>query len=111
MDILQNPVDTAIGSGYQKIPYGFAFKLEKEPGIYSGTLDKIDLDMFLKGPKDMDNHLVKGILETASMNITNIGRYAQYQGQTEKARAAYYLALKAYPENQAAIGSLQQIGH
>jgi len=110
MDILQNPVDTAIGRGYQKIPYGFAFKLEKNPGEYEATLDKINVDMFLKGVRETDNQLVKGIIEAASMNITNIGRYAQYQGQTDKARQAFYLALKVYPENQAAIGSLQQIG-
>ena len=108
-DLLQSADGKDIAAKYRKVPAGFAFKLEKGETDYIPDLSKINVDKLIAGHYDRKDHLVKGILETASMGITNIGRYAQFNGKPDIARDAYILALKVYPENQAAIGSLQQV--
>ena len=110
LDILQSADGNDIAVNYKKVPVGFAFKLLKDDKDFMPNPDKIEIDKFLAGHYDRNDRLVKGILETASIAITNIGRYAQYKGNTTLARKAYYMALKVDPENRAAIGSLQQIG-
>jgi len=109
-DILQNATDKDIASDYRKIPAGFAFKLVKGETNAIPDLSKINIDKFIAGHYDPEAHLVKGILETASMGITNIGRYAQYNGKIALAHKAYNMALKVYPENQAANSSLRELG-
>ncbi len=109
-DILQSAADKDIAAGYNKVPAGFAFKLVKDKPDYIPDLSKINVDKLIAGHYDREDHLVRGILETASMGITNIGRYAQYNGNIALARKAYYMALKVYPENQAASSSLRGLG-
>ncbi len=109
LDVIESSADAEIAFKYQKIPQGFAFRLEKENNFYQTNLDKIDVAKFLEFKKDRNNHLVQGILSVASLNVTNIGRYAQSTNDTETARKSFEMALKIDPTNQNAQIGLQQI--
>ena len=111
IDVVENPTDADIASKYQKIPQGFAFRLEKDNKIYQPNLDKIDISKFLEFKKDRNNHLVEGILSVASLNVTNIGRYAQATNNTVTARKSYEMALKIDRSNQNAQMGLQQLSN
>lgn len=108
-EILQSQTDKDIGAKYQKVPVGFAFKLVDGKELYTPDLSKIDVDKLLHGVFDRNDHLVNGLLETVSMALTNIGRYAQYSGNPKIANEAYRKALKVYPENQTAMMGLRQL--
>lgn len=109
LDIMQNPVDAEIAASYEKVPQGFAFRLEKEKKSYEVDVDNINLRTFLQGRSLPQDHLVKGILESASINLTNIGRYAQFNSQFETAEKAYKMALDVKADNDLAIQSLRQL--
>ncbi len=108
-EILQSQTDKDIGAKYQKVPAGFAFKLVDGNELYTPDLSKIDVDKLLHGVFDRNDHLVNGLLETVSMALTNIGRYAQYSGNPEIANKAYRKALKVYPQNETAVMGLRQL--
>jgi tetratricopeptide (TPR) repeat protein len=95
---------------YNSIPQGFAIRLleHNQPRIVS--LDGLDLDKFLKSAEGRDDYLSRGIVEAASINITNIGRYAFAHGQRETAIEAFELALRVNPENSIAAQGLRQAG-
>lgn len=109
LDIMQNPVDAEIAASYEKVPQGFAFRLEKEKKSYEVDVSKINLKVFLHGKTLRQDHLVAGILESASINLTNIGRYAQFNSQLETAEKAYQMALEVKADNDLAIQSLRQL--
>jgi len=114
LEILQNEQDADIGAGYEKIPVGLAFRLEKgekAKQVYTVNVDKFNLDLFLKGPKNRnDNHLVKGIKDLTAYNLTNLGRYALVNNQIDAARKAFRLAVRINPENEVAQQGIRQLG-
>jgi hypothetical protein len=101
LDILQTDAD--IAKNYEKIPEGFAFRLEKERKIYPVSLDKIDVRKFNASLKGKEGHLYDGIKTTAATNITNIARYATMTGQMELAKRAWELAYTVDPNNPTII--------
>ena len=111
LEILQNQEDAEIGQGYEKIPEGLAFRLEKSKDQFPVSVDKFKVDDFIKGGRNRDNHLVKGIKELTAVNFANIGRYALVTNQMETARKAFKLSLRVDPNNQTALQGLQQAGN
>lgn len=110
LEILQNQQDAGVGDGYQKIPEGFAFRLEKEKKVYPVNVDHIWVDNFIKGARGKDDHLVNGIKQLVSVCISNIGNYALMTSQIETARNAYKLSYRVDPQNSEAVQGLQKLG-
>ncbi len=94
---------------YNFVPEGFAFRLYRDNTYKQATVNNFKLDRFIASIPKERNHLEQGIMETVSMNITNIGRYAQFNKDTATAKAAYNLALKVNPDNQTASQGLIEI--
>lgn len=119
LDIMQT--DPEVGKDYIKVPIGFAFRLFRQNDTTGANIKEIDLDMFLKsllargihdgkgGLTGEGNHLEIGIMDAASMNITNMARYAQTLGKTDSAIKYYNMALEINPENKIAYSGLMQI--
>jgi hypothetical protein len=99
LEILQNDNDK-VGAQFEKIPDGFAFRLERQAVVYPISLGKINIDKLIKYNKNLDNHLVNGILMMSSTNLTNIARYAQMTGRNDIAEKAIRLANKVYQPNE-----------
>lgn len=108
-DYMNSGGDAEPLKGYNIIPVGFAFKLERIQQPFKVSIDNLILDRFIKYPKDTKSHLEKGILEMASMNIVNIGRYAAATSDKVTAEKAYRTALKIWSQNQSADKYLREI--
>ena len=96
LEIIQNQTDKEVAATYEKIPEGFALRLEKDKNIYPVSLDKIYINKLIAYNKNKDNHLVEGILMMSANNITNIGRYAEFTGRKDIAQKAYEMAAKVF---------------
>ena len=108
-DYMNSGQDAEPLRGYNIVPAGFAFKVEKSQGPFKQTIDNLILDRMIKYPKDSKHHLEQGILETASMNLTNIGRYSAVTGDKITAEKAFLKALEIYPNNPTAERGLREI--
>ncbi|MBX3043879.1 MAG: DUF2723 domain-containing protein [Candidatus Kapabacteria bacterium] len=106
-DYMNSGADASPLQGYNIVPAGFAFKLEKQQSPIKVSLEKLHIDRMIDYPKDTKSHLEKGILETASLNLTNMGRYAAATGDKQSARIAFEKALKIYPDNPTAVQGLR----
>lgn len=107
--------ETEIAKNYEKIPMGFAAKLKlidnsnnsfKE---YNPDFSKLNLDKFLASTSNKTDYLTLGIKETASMNVTYIGRYAIFANNLQLAHKAFNLALIINPKNQFAQNGLNSL--
>jgi hypothetical protein len=108
-DFMNSSGDNEVLKGYNVIPAGFAFKLERNQMPYKVNLDKLKLDRLIKHPKNSKHHLESGILEVASVNLSNIGRYALVTGDIQTAEKAFNLSLQVNPLNEIAIKGLNEI--
>lgn len=108
-DYMNSGADAEPLKGYNIVPVGFAFKLEKIQEPFKVSTDKLYLDRFISFTKNSKDHLENGILEIASMNLTNIGRYAKVTGDNKTAVEVFNKALEIYPSNQLAKQSLLEI--
>ena len=106
MDVLQS--EQQVAQNYEKIPQGFAFRLEKK-GVYKASCKNINLDKFIASIPEEKSYLDEGITETAAMNLTNIGRYAMFVQDTTTAREAFGMALKVKPDYQLALQSMMMV--
>jgi tetratricopeptide (TPR) repeat protein len=106
LDIMQT--ERGIADEYEKIPDGFAFRLEKEKRVYDVSVEDLDLERFINSDAG-GGHLEEGIKQTAAVNLVNIGRYAQFTKDFETARKAFNLALKIDPNNRMARQGLGSI--
>lgn len=109
VDLLMNESNSGVAKNYEKVPVGFAFKLEKEQRVYPVNVDNIDISKLKSKIIDEDNHLEKGIMEIASINLTNIGKYALRTSQYSVADSAFTLALMIDKRNEHALNGLQQL--
>jgi hypothetical protein len=102
LDVMQT--EPAIAENYDKIPFGFAFKLVPKGTQPKSNVESIHVEKFIAGIKLGDeNHLAVGIREIASLNLTNIARYAIITKQFEVARKAVDMSLKIDNKNTMAI--------
>ena len=108
-DYMNSGADAEPLKGYNIIPVGFAFKLERIQQPFKVSIDNLILDRFIKYPKDTKSHLEIGILEMSSMNLVNIGRYAAATGDKVTAEKAYRTALQIWQQNQSADKYLREI--
>lgn len=108
-DFMNSGQDAEPLKDYNIIPVGFAFKLEKIQEPFKVTINNLKLERFVDFPKNSKNHLENGILEIASMNLVNIGRYAKATGDNKTAISAFNKSLEIFPENQFAKQSLLEI--
>lgn len=108
LDILMNESDRVIGAGYEKIPVGFAHRLEKSKEPFPVNVDNLNLEKFISSGKS-SYYLDQAIHGTASLNIMNIGRYAFFTNQKEVSKKALELALRVDPTNENAKQILNQI--
>ncbi len=104
---MENEPDVA--RNYQKVPEGFAFRLEKEQKPFPMNTDKINLKKFVASLKGRTEHLEIGIKDIAALNITNIGRYALYTNQLAEAEKAFAKALEVSPTNAQAQEGYQAV--
>ncbi len=89
IDVVQT--EPAVGGAYKKIPQGFALRLSKEDTLLPmGSL--AHLNGFLSASPR--NHLEEGILQTASVQLSNAARYAQARGNASEAARLAALAQK-----------------
>ncbi len=107
LDIMNS--EPYLTKNYNLVPEGFAFRLYRDNSIKQLTINGLKLDRFIKSIPSDRNHLEQGIMETASINIANIGRYAQFNKDFKTANEAYTLAIKINPENQIASQGLFEI--
>jgi hypothetical protein len=108
-DYMNAGADASPLTSYNIIPSGYAFKLETFDAAVKMNFDKLNLTRIINYPKDVDNHLEKGIMETSSLNMVNIGRYAAATGDKIFADSAFRVALKIYPDNEMATKSLYEL--
>ncbi len=82
LDVLQT--EPEVGTAYKKVPQGFALRLMKQDTLLPmGSLAHLQ-SFFEASPR---NHLEEGILQTASVQLSNAARYARALGnQVEAAR-------------------------
>jgi Protein O-mannosyl-transferase TMEM260-like len=96
-----------VGKNYLKIPQGFAFLLSKDKNsVYPVEPRKLNLDQLINQKRENPNHLELGIMQAASLNLVNLGRYADVTGQKDSARKCFEIALELEGTNQFAIESL-----
>lgn len=107
LDVLQK--EPGIAKEYQKIPQGFAYRLEKEQKIYPVSVDGINIEKFIKSLDGKDTHLVTGITELFSLNIAIIGNYALSTNQIDVARKAFKMALQVDPNNSYAQNGMREL--
>ncbi len=107
LDAVQKEPD--IARNYLKIPEGFAFRLEKEQKKYPVSVDNIKIDKFLSSLQGQKSHLIDGIQELFSLNISIIGNYALNTNQIEVARKAFEMAIKINPDNTTARDGLRRL--
>jgi hypothetical protein len=107
LDVIQKEPDIALY--YQKIPEGFAFRLEREQKPYRVSVDNIKVDRFLSSLQGQQSHLVEGIQELFALNINIIGDYALSTNQIETAQKAFEKSLRVDPENSTSREGLQRI--
>ncbi|MFQ3607699.1 MAG: DUF2723 domain-containing protein [Chloroherpetonaceae bacterium] len=89
IDVVQT--EPAVGGAYRKIPQGFALRLSKQDTLLPmGSLAHLQ-SFFEASPR---NHLEEGILQTASVQLSNAARYAQAQGSPSEAERLATLAKK-----------------
>ncbi len=108
-DYANSGADASFLRNYRVIPDGFALKIEKKEPFKKVNFDKLNLTRFINYPKNVENHLEKGILETSSINILNLGSYAEFTGDKVIADSAYRLALKINPLNDIARKNLNEL--
>ncbi len=102
LDIMQS--EPQIAENYDKVPFGFAFKLVPKGFQPRVNITNIKIDKFIAGIKEGDNnHLAIGIRQIASLNLTNIARYAIVTKQFDVAQKAIDLTLKIDNKNEMAI--------
>ena len=107
LDVMQSDPD--IGKVYEKIPEGFAFRLEREKKIYPVSVEKIEVNKLIESVKEREGHLEEGIISAAALNLANIGRYAMFTEQRQEAIKAFKLALEVEPKNEVALQGLRQL--
>ena len=107
LDVIQK--EPGIARNYQKIPQGFAFRLEKEQKVYPVSVDGIHIEKFIKSSDGKDSHLVTGISELFSLNIAIVGNYARSTNQIDVARKAFTMALEVDPNNSHAQNGLEEL--
>jgi hypothetical protein len=105
LDIIDKEPDVA--RNYFKAPIGFAFRLYKNTTISKINIDNINIDKFLLSSRGKTDHLSIGIVEIASVNLANMGRYALNSGQRKEAEEAFRLAIRANPNNNTAAEGLR----
>lgn len=110
-DFMNSGADAEPLKDYNIVPAGFAFKLEKKQLPFKVNMDKLYLERFINYSKDTKHHLEKGILESASINMANIGRYSLATGDRETAQIAFEKALAIYPDNPIAIQGMKGLGN
>lgn len=76
-DILQNPYDSKAFEGYEIVPQGFALRLLPTKSTLPISLNKIDVSPFVRSKNKSNELLVKGIIEAARINLTNLAYYTQ----------------------------------
>ncbi len=97
LDILQSEPD--IAKNYHKIPYGFAFKLSKQPETLSIDKYQININKLYKSLATSNDHLHQGLRQTAAVSLLNIARYGIATEQKDKAKEYYLKAKKLDPQN------------
>ncbi len=95
---------------YQIVPEGLALRLYRDKELKQVSADNINLDRFIKSLPENKNHLELGIMETASIALSNIGRYAQLNNRDyQAAKKAYTKALQVNPANAIASQGLFEL--
>jgi len=108
LDVLEK--EQNIAKNYEKIPVGFAFKLEKDKQTRQIDLSKINIERFAGSMKDnKSNHLITGIKDIAVLNLVNIARYGLFTNQIDKTKEAIGLAKKIDPKNELIMQVEQQL--
>ncbi len=102
--------EMGVGAGYQKVPDGFAFRLEKSQEPFPVRTDNINTDKFERALRGRKEHLETGIAEAASSSFLNIGKYAKMTGRNEEARKAFLRALRINPESRSSREGLEMPG-
>lgn len=98
-----------IAQGYKLAPSGLAFKLVKDDSARAMNTRLLDFERFATIETDKDDHLVIGIKKMASVEVSNIGRYALYNKQYDEAKKAFELALRIMPREPIALDGLQRL--
>ena len=108
LDVIEK--EQNIAKNYEKIPVGFAFKLEKDKQTRQIDLSKIKLDRFANSMKNnTSNHLITGIKDIAVLNLVNIARYGLFTNQIDKTKEAINIAKKINPKNELIMQVEQQL--
>ncbi len=81
-DILQNELDSRAFAEYEKIPKGFAIKLSKTFETIETDFGKLNIEPFTKFLEN-ENHLIKGIVQSAKTNLSILENYYKMIGKTE----------------------------
>ncbi|MGQ9805144.1 MAG: glycosyltransferase family 117 protein [Chlorobiales bacterium] len=96
VDVLQT--EPEVGVAYKKVPQGFALRLSKQDTLLPmGSFQH--LSSFLSASPR--THLEEGILQSASVQLSNAARYAQAQGSPSEAERLALLAQKIRARLQA----------
>ncbi len=107
LDVMQGMPN--LGKSYQKIPRGFAFLLRKDSKeIYTVEPTNLNIDRLISQKRKHPNHLELGIMQLASVNMVNLGRYASATGQKDSASKCFEIAAQLDSSNKLAIQSLNQ---
>ncbi len=89
LDVLQTEPD--VGTAYKKVPQGFTLRLMKQDTLLSMSSLAHLQSFFEASPR---NHLEAGILQTASVQISNAARYAKALGNPVEAARLETIAQK-----------------
>ena len=107
LDIMKSMPE--VGKNYLKIPQGFAFLLTKDKNSFFSVEPKnLKLERLINQKRANPNHLEKGIMQSASLSMVNLARYAGATGQSDSARKCFEIALQLDSTNQFAIQNWKQ---
>jgi cytochrome c-type biogenesis protein CcmH/NrfG len=98
-----------LAQAYEKIPQGFALRLEQEHKTYPVSCDKINISKFASSLSDNPNHLELGIKQSAVLQLVYLARYANLQNDTKTAKDAYSKALQIVPSDNAIAAEAAKI--
>ncbi len=106
-DILQT--EPYLAQAYEKIPQGFALRLEEEHKTYPVSCDNINISKLASSLSDDPDHLELGIKQSAVLQLVYLARYANLQNDTKTAKDAYSKALQIVPSDNAIAAEAEKI--
>ncbi len=96
-DIMQT--EPYLGQDLEKIPQGFALRLEQKHQPYSVSDKTIDISKIAANASKSPEHLEQGIKQSAAVQLVYLARYAALQNDNITAKSAYSKALQLIPND------------